>query len=162
VQPVEGSLLGAAAPTSGEPLAVSADRARGGARQRAFPEVFGREKRREPAAQSPEPSGVSPVVDPPRQPSLPSPVRAAASGSARIVRGGVIERVMVGGTPEKPEARIRIGAGALAGSEFRVSAAAGQVTVEVRRLTATGASRETLTMAVDAIARRMRGWRRHR
>jgi hypothetical protein len=74
----------------------------------------------------------------------------------------LVERVLLGGTAEKPEARIRIGTGALAGAEFRVTATGGEVAVQARLLTATVASRKTLAVAIDEIARRMRVGRRGR
>lgn len=74
----------------------------------------------------------------------------------------MVDRVLLGGTLERPEARIRIGTGALAGIEFRVSAIGGEVAVQARLLTATVASRKTLAMAVEEIARRMRVARRGR
>jgi hypothetical protein len=81
---------------------------------------------------------------------------------ARNAAPRLVERVLVGGTLERPEARIRIGSGALAGAEFRVSAVGGEVAVQARLLTATVASRKTLAMAVEEIARRMRAARRFR
>jgi hypothetical protein len=67
-----------------------------------------------------------------------------------------VERVLVGAGPEGAQARIRIGAGALAGTEIQLSSAASGRAVEARLLTHTASSRQTLSVVMDEIRSRLR------
>ena len=61
----------------------------------------------------------------------------------------------IGSGPDGAQARIRIGAGALAGTEIHLSSASGQ-TVEARLLTHAASSRQTLSVVMDEIRSRLR------
>jgi hypothetical protein len=74
-----------------------------------------------------------------------------AASSARAV-----DRVLIGAGPDGAEARIRIGAGALAGTEIQLSGGAGGHVVEARLLTHAGSSRQTLSVVMDEIRSRLR------
>src|SRR5262245_6577151 len=67
-----------------------------------------------------------------------------------------VERVLVGAGPEGAQARIRIGAGALAGTEIQLSSVASGRAVEARLLTHTASSRQTLSVVMDEIRSRLR------
>ena len=67
-----------------------------------------------------------------------------------------VERVLVGAGPDGAQARIRIGAGALAGTEIQLSSAVSGRVVEARLLTHTASSRQTLSMVMDEIRSRLR------
>ncbi len=67
-----------------------------------------------------------------------------------------IDRVLIGGTGGDAEARIRIGAGALAGAEIRLSTTAGSQAVTAQLLTPTVGSRQTLQVAMEEIRLRLR------
>jgi hypothetical protein len=75
--------------------------------------------------------------------------RAAVSEAPRLS-----ERILVGGGPHGPEARIQIGDGPLAGIEIRLLAAAGGI--EAQLLTPTEGSRQTLISAMDEVKQRLR------
>lgn len=64
------------------------------------------------------------------------------------------DRVLVGSSGLGPEARVRIGGGPLAGTEIQLVAVAGGV--EARVLTVHEGSRQTLSVAMDEIAQRLR------
>jgi hypothetical protein len=68
---------------------------------------------------------------------------------------GRIDRLLVGGADGAEEARIRIAAGALAGAEIRLTAA-GAHAVTAQLLTPGAGSRETLSMVMEEIRRRLR------
>ncbi len=70
----------------------------------------------------------------------------AAVGAARAV-----DRVLIGSGPQGAEARIRISAGALAGTEIHLSSAAAGRAVEARLLTHTASSRQTLSVVMDEL-----------
>ena len=76
---------------------------------------------------------------------------ATAVGPPRAV-----DRVLVGAGPDGAQARIRIGAGALAGTEIQLSSAACGRAVEARLLTHTASSRQTLSVVMDEIRSRLR------
>ena len=87
----------------------------------------------------------------PEPPAL-APVRApAAVSSPRPV-----DRILVGGTGRDVEARIRFGAGALAGTELRLQCQPGGRGVEVEVLTALAGSRDTLSSAMNELRHRLR------
>jgi hypothetical protein len=65
-----------------------------------------------------------------------------------------VDHVLVGEGPRGPEARLRISAGALAGSEIRLVAVGS--TIEVQLLTPSEGSRQTLIVAIEAIRDRLR------
>jgi len=80
--------------------------------------------------------------------------RTAAATSVGSPRA--VDRVLVGAGPDGAQARIRIGAGALAGTEIQLSSAACGRAVEARLLTHTASSRQTLSVVMDEIRSRLR------
>jgi hypothetical protein len=80
----------------------------------------------------------------------PPPSKIAPAGATKI------DRVLIGSTGGDAEARIRIGAGALAGAEIRLTATAGSQAVTAQLLTPTAGSRETLSVAMEEIRLRLR------
>ena len=89
--------------------------------------------------------------------------RAEPSGptgrGAAVAAGGaprVVDRVLIGSGPDGAQARIRIGAGALAGTEIQLSSAGAGRAVEARLLTHTASSRQTLSLVMDEIRARLR------
>ena len=86
---------------------------------------------------------------PPRSPP-PPPAIAPAPPSK-------IDRILVGDVGGDIQARIRIGSGALAGAEIRLSAAPGSHAVAAELLTRTDGSRQTLCVVMDEIRLRLRG-----
>jgi hypothetical protein len=86
------------------------------------------------------------VVPPPAK----APSAAATAPPARV------DRVLVGTVGGDAEARIRIGAGALAGAEIRLTAAAGSAAVTAQLLTPGAGSRQTLSVAMEEIRLRLR------
>jgi hypothetical protein len=85
---------------------------------------------------------------------------AAASAKAIGVAGPsgarAVDRILIGAGPEGPQARIRIGAGALAGTEIQLTGGAAGRAVEARLLTHTASSRQTLSVVMDEIRSRLR------
>jgi len=84
---------------------------------------------------------------------------ASPTGAARISAASAprpIDRVLIGSGPDGAEARIRIGAGALAGSEIQLSSGAAGNAVEARLLTHAASSRQTLSLVMDEIRLRLR------
>jgi hypothetical protein len=79
--------------------------------------------------------------------AAPPPASAAA---ARV------DRILVGTVGGDAEARIRVGAGALAGAEIRLTAVAGSPAVTVQLLTPGAGSRQTLSVAMEEIRLRLR------
>jgi hypothetical protein len=67
-----------------------------------------------------------------------------------------IDRVLIGNAGGEAEARIRIGAGALAGAEIRLSTTAGSQAITAQLLTPTAGSRQTLLVAMEEIRLRLR------
>lgn len=67
-----------------------------------------------------------------------------------------VDRVLIGSGPDGAQARIRIGAGALAGTEIQLSSGAGGHVVEARLLTHAATSRQTLSLVMDEIRARLR------
>jgi hypothetical protein len=67
-----------------------------------------------------------------------------------------IDRVLVGNVGGEAEARIRIGAGALAGAEIRLTTTTGSQAVTAQLLTPTAGSRQTLLVAMEEIRLRLR------
>jgi hypothetical protein len=80
-----------------------------------------------------------------------APGRAAGVGAASAV-----DRILMGSGPDGAQARIRIGAGALAGTEIQLSSAASGRTVEAQLLTHAASSRQTLSVVLDEIRSRLR------
>ena len=80
-----------------------------------------------------------------------APGRAAGVGAARAV-----DWILIGSGPDGAQARIRIGAGALAGTEIQLSSPAAGRTVEAQLLTHAASSRQTLSVALDEIRSRLR------
>src|SRR4030095_9969661 len=87
--------------------------------------------------------------DPPFATARPAAAPALAARRA-------VERVLVGAGPEGAQARIRIGAGALAGTEIQLSSAVSGRAVEARLLTHTASARQTLSVVMDEIRSRLR------
>ena len=84
---------------------------------------------------------------------------ASASRSATVAGASAarpVDRVLVGSGPDGAEARIRIGAGALAGTEIQLSSGAAGHIVEARLLTHAATSRQTLSLVMDEIRSRLR------
>lgn len=90
-----------------------------------------------------------------RSESAAAPAVAKAAGVAGVAASRAVDRVLIGSGPDGAEARIRIGAGALAGTEIYLSSASGQ-TVEARLLTHAASSRQTLSVVMDEIRSRLR------
>ncbi len=84
-------------------------------------------------------------VGPPASKLAPAPAAAAK-----------IDRVLIGNAGGEAEARIRIGAGALAGAEIRLTTTAGSQAVTAQLLTPTAGSRQTLFVAMEEIRLRLR------
>jgi len=84
-----------------------------------------------------------------------APAVAKAAGIAGVAASRPVDRVLIGSGPDGAQARIRIGAGALAGTEIHLSSASGQ-TVEARLLTHAASSRQTLSVVMDEIRSRLR------
>jgi hypothetical protein len=80
----------------------------------------------------------------------PPPARVAPAHAGRI------DRVLVGTVGGDAEARIRIGAGALAGAEIRLTASVGSPAVTAQLLTPGAGSRQTLSVAMEEIRLRLR------
>lgn len=78
---------------------------------------------------------------------------ASAPASAPTAR---VDRILVGTVGGDAEARIRIGAGTLAGVEIRLSAVAGSPSVTAQLLTPGAGSRQTLSVAMEEIRLRLR------
>jgi hypothetical protein len=78
---------------------------------------------------------------------------AASTGKPAAVAGASaarpVDRVLVGSGPDGAEARIRIGAGALAGTEIQLSSGGAGHVVEARLLTHAATSRQTLSLVMD-------------
>src|SRR5437762_3060387 len=83
----------------------------------------------------------------------PRAVGAAPPASAAAAR---VDRILVGTAGGDAEARIRVGAGALAGAEIRLTAVAGSAAVTVQVLTPGAGSRQTLSVAMEEIRLRLR------
>jgi hypothetical protein len=67
-----------------------------------------------------------------------------------------VDRILVGSGPDGAEARIRIGTGALTGTEIQLSSGAAGHIVEARLLTHAATSRQTLSLVMDEIRLRLR------
>ncbi len=80
-----------------------------------------------------------------------APARTNAVAAARAV-----DRILIGAGPDGAQARIRIGSGALGGTELQLSSAASGHTVEARLLTHAASSRQTLSVVLDEIRSRLR------
>jgi hypothetical protein len=90
-----------------------------------------------------------------RSESAAAPAVARAAGVAGVAASRAVDRVLIGSGPDGAEARIRIGAGALAGTEIHLSSVSGQA-VEARLLTHAASSRQTLSVVMDEIRSRLR------
>ena len=64
--------------------------------------------------------------------------------------------MLIGAGPEGVQARIRISAGALAGTEIQLSGGVAGHPVEARLLTQAASSRQTLSVVMDEIRSRLR------
>jgi hypothetical protein len=80
----------------------------------------------------------------------PPPARTAAAPV------GQVDRVLIGTVGGDAEARIRVGTGALAGAEIRLTVAAGSPAVTAQLLTPGAGSRQTLSVAMEEIRLRLR------
>jgi hypothetical protein len=87
----------------------------------------------------------------------PEPLRvgppASKTGPSAPAR---IDRLLIGGRGGEAQARIRIGGGALAGAEIRLTTTAGSQAVTAQLLTPTAGSRQTLFVAMEEIRLRLR------
>jgi hypothetical protein len=104
------------------------------------------------SAQAAALAGWSRPSDAPRPPAPPPPI-APPAPPAPPPR---IDRILIGDVGGDVEARIRIGAGVLAGSEIRLSSAPGSRAVAAELLTRTDGSRQTLSVAMDELRLRLR------
>ena len=89
----------------------------------------------------------------------PEPIRVgppAAKLAAAPAATAKVDRVLIGSAGGEAEARIRIGAGALAGAEIRLTTTAGSQAVTAQLLTPTAGSRQTLFVAMEEIRLRLR------
>src|SRR5450432_533646 len=76
--------------------------------------------------------------------------------TARPAEPPKVDRILIADGGGESEARIRIGSGALAGAEIRLTAAPGSPAVAAELLTRTEGSRQTLSVAMDEIRLRLR------
>jgi len=83
-----------------------------------------------------------------------SPPRATGVAAASAPRP--VDRILVGAGPDGAQARIRIGAGALAGTEIQLSTGPAGHAVEAQLLTHAASSRQTLSLVMDEIRLRLR------
>jgi hypothetical protein len=85
--------------------------------------------------------------------------RSPSPGPERIaparINGGISDRILIGMNGDVAEARIRIGTGALSGTELTLSSSGGRL-VEAALLTCAAGSRQTLSVALDEIRSRLR------
>ena len=87
----------------------------------------------------------------------PEPIRVGPPAAKHAATAAPrIDRVLIGNAGGEAEARIRIGAGALAGAEIRLSTTAGSQAVTAQLLTPTAGSRQTLLVAMEEIRLRLR------
>jgi hypothetical protein len=77
------------------------------------------------------------------------------TGGAAVTGARSVDRVLIGSGPDGPQARIRIGTGALAGTEIQLSGGAHGHAVEARLLTHAATSRQTLSVVMDEIRLRL-------
>jgi hypothetical protein len=89
----------------------------------------------------------------PESASVPASVKATSG--ARVAATPAVDRVLLGAGPEGAQARVRIGSGALAGTEIQLSSTSGRA-VEAQLLTHTATSRQTLSVVMDEIRSRLR------
>jgi len=85
-----------------------------------------------------------------------APPTASAGRASGVAGPRSGDRVLIGSGPDGAQARIRIGAGALAGTEIQLTGAAGGRAVEARLLTHAACSRQTLSVVMDEIRARLR------
>jgi hypothetical protein len=111
----------------------------------------------EPGAAGPEMGAAALAAwirpEPGPRPGAPPPPIAPTAPPAPPPR---IDRILVGEVGGDVEARIRIGAGALAGAEIRLSSTPGSRAVAAELLTRTDSSRQTLSVAMDELRVRLR------
>jgi hypothetical protein len=93
----------------------------------------------------------------------PEPIRVgppaskiAPAAATKPAAATEIDRVLIGSAGGEAEARIRIGAGALAGAEIRLTMTAGSQAVTAQLLTPTAGSRQTLFVAMEEMRLRLR------
>ena len=87
----------------------------------------------------------------------PEPIRVGPPAARPApVAAAKVDRVLIGSAGGEAEARIRIGAGALAGAEIRLTTTAGSQAVTAQLLTPTAGSRQTLFLAMEEIRLRLR------
>lgn len=126
-----------------------------GASEPRFRDVLQRGARaaRTPGRAEPDEGLPPPVAPPPPYLRQEGPL-ALCRPPAPAARSADGDRLLVGAGPHGAEVRLRIGAGPLAGAEIQLRQAAGAV--EAAILTAEGSSRQTLVMAMEEVARRLR------
>jgi hypothetical protein len=86
----------------------------------------------------------------------PSAANSRPAAIAPVNGPGTVDRILLGSGPDGPQARIRIGAGALAGTEIQLSGGGAGHAVEARLLTHAASSRQTLSVVMDEIRARLR------
>ena len=96
-----------------------------------------------------------PRLEPLRVGAPPAPTGAVAAGKLAAANLARIDRLLVGGAGNEAEARIRIGSGALAGAEIKLTSTGAQ-SVTAQLLTPGAGSRETLSVAMEEIRLRLR------
>src|SRR5262245_41465662 len=99
-------------------------------------------KRRQPAGDGAPDGGSAAAMAGWFRPEPAAPTQKTAVGAVSAPRAA--DRVLIGSGPDGAQARIRIGAGGLAGTEIQLSAGAAGHAVEARLLTHTASSRQTL------------------
>jgi len=145
--------------TAGKQEVVSvADRGASGARSRAeqgFRKALERGRRNPAGGAANDAASAAAMAGWFRAESAAAPAVTKATGVAGVAASRAVDRVLIGSGPDGAQARIRIGAGALAGTEIQLSSASGHA-VEARLLTHAASSRQTLSVVMDEIRSRLR------
>jgi hypothetical protein len=158
---VSDSSHGAAPPAAGKdevrPIGDAAETAARGRSGRRFRSALER-KRDEAETGAPDAASAAAMAGWFRAESAAAPAgkAMAVSGPSGAVAARAVDRILVGSGPEGAQARIRIGSGALAGTEIQLSSGATGHVVEARLLTHTATSRQTLSLVMDEIRLRLR------
>lgn len=157
VQPREVAPAGAYVPTARDsPRPTGSRGRRDELGQAMFPDVLRRDRRRAGAYPAAEEPGATQVGSHPLGGIRLAPAAPSVRSGSPVGASPIVDRILVGGCTEQPEARIRIATGALAGAEIRLSWVGGQVAVEAQLLTSTAGSRQTLAVAIEEVVRRLR------
>jgi hypothetical protein len=147
---------GAGRPRTDEPASSMRD-ARGRARpNKPFREAFKQAGAGQPSADAAAMDGSPGWLKPEPIRVGPPASKIGPAAAAKPAAATETDRVLIGSTGEQAEARIRIGVGALAGSEIRLTTTAGSQAVTAQLLTPTAGSRQTLSVAMEEIRLRLR------